>query len=114
VVQQIHSLLRGDMEPEDVAINAQSADSPWLDALEDELFSPPARRVSAKERETIRREHAGFRLVRRLSADDPRRIAGWLLGRFVVTGDESPRVHRLLETFNVFDPIDSGRPMVTH
>jgi len=65
-----------------------------------------------KEREALRREHAAFRLVRKLSADDPRRMAGWLFG---LSGEESPRVNRLVSYFRLYDPIDPGnRPIVTH
>jgi hypothetical protein len=96
-----HGVLTGQLQAVAVSLGASSDASPWLDAIERELFIDPARDVGEGERLRIACERAGFRAVRALAHDDPRAMAV-RLQRAITDTPPSDRLRRLLAEFEAF------------
>jgi hypothetical protein len=103
----VEQLLVGGLEPLDVPLPESSVDTAWLNRLERAIFVNAPAMKRTRNREHLRCEWGGFRLVRRLADDDATAVRA-LCERVVGRPKLNARLRRLLDALRSYNADRAG------
>jgi anti-sigma-K factor RskA len=106
------AIWRGELEPDQISLLADTNDSAWLSRIEEDVFRSAYRAATAKDRGAIASEWAGYRILRVVTHDNAAVIAYFIHGPLQSTLAAKPSDGRLQALLSAFAAHTATLPRV--